>query len=329
MLIPLQFGFSLARDETTDCQQLLDDPRFDPLVLFSEDEPQRALGAGVGDDEGPIEPTGAGGCSLADVGGCRFGDLPDCVVTSQILSFLGPRDLCALPSVARQWGQLAAEPQLWRQLVMRRYNAMERMLPEGALCPPKGCSWREHYFALGTPSGERHWGRLAVEGHSNRSSCWLFINGTVYDVTPFMHNHPGMEASLLLFGGTDASEAFNEVFHSPQARKLMRTLAVDGLSLPHEGCPVGLLPPEALRRVLEEQSEAASAPRTAADKLRGWLAPYVERTVPALDPAGIPAIAWRTGFDASERLQRLIRDRWQQTTMEDFDPDDAVPYWSG
>ena len=66
---------------------------------------------------------------------------------------------------------------MWQTQIRRRYGALEGALPEGALRPPVGGSWREHYFALGSPGGERHWGRLAVAfGRHNglTNECILF-----------------------------------------------------------------------------------------------------------------------------------------------------------
>ncbi|KAL5666007.1 hypothetical protein ACJX0J_026115, partial [Zea mays] len=36
-----------------------------------------------------------------------------------------------------------------------------------------------------------------VRKHSDRKDCWLIIAGKVYDVTPFMEEHPGGDEVLL------------------------------------------------------------------------------------------------------------------------------------
>lgn len=48
-----------------------------------------------------------------------------------------------------------------------------------------------------------------VAAHSNASSCWTAINGSVYDVTGFIHQHPGGAAAILSLCGRDGSAAFN------------------------------------------------------------------------------------------------------------------------
>ncbi len=50
-----------------------------------------------------------------------------------------------------------------------------------------------------------------VGKHSNNESCWLIIDGLVYDVTPYLALHPGGEA-ILRNAGKDSSLGF----HGPQ-----------------------------------------------------------------------------------------------------------------
>ena len=40
---------------------------------------------------------------------------------------------------------------------------------------------------------------------SSRDSCWVVINGQVYDVTDFLDEHPGGAAIILKYGGKDAT----------------------------------------------------------------------------------------------------------------------------
>ncbi len=44
--------------------------------------------------------------------------------------------------------------------------------------------------------------------HNTASSCWIVLYGSVYDVTPFLSQHPGGAGYLLSYGGKDASEIF-------------------------------------------------------------------------------------------------------------------------
>lgn len=48
-----------------------------------------------------------------------------------------------------------------------------------------------------------------VATHNSTSSCWAAINGSVYDVTSWINQHPGGPQAILSLCGTDGSVAFN------------------------------------------------------------------------------------------------------------------------
>mmetsp|Transcript_14767 Transcript_14767/g.28588 ORF Transcript_14767/g.28588 Transcript_14767/m.28588 type:complete len:646 (+) Transcript_14767:88-2025(+) len=48
-----------------------------------------------------------------------------------------------------------------------------------------------------------------VATHNKKDDCWVILHGKVYDVTEFLENHPGGAKAILLYGGKDASEAFD------------------------------------------------------------------------------------------------------------------------
>lgn len=60
-----------------------------------------------------------------------------------------------------------------------------------------------------------------VTGKKDKST-WLIIHDNVYDVTKFLEEHPGGEEVLLEQAGRDATEAFEDVGHSNDARELMK-----------------------------------------------------------------------------------------------------------
>ncbi|QCE15524.1 cytochrome b5 [Vigna unguiculata] len=60
-----------------------------------------------------------------------------------------------------------------------------------------------------------------VANHNKTKDCWLVISGKVYDVTPFMEEHPGGDEVLLSATGKDATNDFEDVGHSDTARDMM------------------------------------------------------------------------------------------------------------
>ena len=75
------------------------------------------------------------------------------------------------------------------------------------------------------------------EHKSKNKGVWVVINNKVYDVTQFMDDHPGGEEVLLEQAGGDATEAFEDVGHSEDAKKLMKDFFVGDVSEPKQPPP--------------------------------------------------------------------------------------------
>ncbi|KAG4929042.1 hypothetical protein AAZX31_19G243800 [Glycine max] len=60
-----------------------------------------------------------------------------------------------------------------------------------------------------------------VAKHNNKKDCWIIINGKVYDITPFLDEHPGGDEVLLTSTGKDATIDFEDVGHSDSAIEMM------------------------------------------------------------------------------------------------------------
>jgi len=61
-----------------------------------------------------------------------------------------------------------------------------------------------------------------VAAHNKKKDIWVVVNGTIYDVTSFVDEHPGGEEVLLDVAGQDATEAFDDVGHSDEAREILQ-----------------------------------------------------------------------------------------------------------
>ncbi|KAH6645119.1 oxidoreductase NAD-binding domain-containing protein [Truncatella angustata] len=60
-----------------------------------------------------------------------------------------------------------------------------------------------------------------VAAHREADDCFMVIQGKVYDVTKYVHDHPGGADILVEAGGSDATEAFDNAGHSEDAFEIM------------------------------------------------------------------------------------------------------------
>lgn len=78
---------------------------------------------------------------------------------------------------------------------------------------------------------------LEIEAHNTKSSCWMTIDGSVYDVTEYIKNHPGGN-EIVKACGMDATNLFNgqktsgieTTDHSKSARNLLKQYKIGVLS---------------------------------------------------------------------------------------------------
>jgi len=68
-----------------------------------------------------------------------------------------------------------------------------------------------------------------VSGHNTKKDLYLVIHDNVYNASSFVDEHPGGEEVLLDVGGQDATEAFEDVGHSDEAREILEGLLVGHL----------------------------------------------------------------------------------------------------
>ncbi|XP_048858080.1 cytochrome b5-like isoform X18 [Brienomyrus brachyistius] len=65
-----------------------------------------------------------------------------------------------------------------------------------------------------------------VEERNSSKSTWIIINYKVYDVTKFLEEHPGGEEVLREQAGGDATESFEDVGHSSDARAMATSFLI-------------------------------------------------------------------------------------------------------
>ncbi|XP_058486385.1 cytochrome b5 isoform X1 [Solea solea] len=60
-----------------------------------------------------------------------------------------------------------------------------------------------------------------IRVHNMCKDAWLIVHDKVYDITSFLEEHPGGEEVLLEQAGADATESFEDVGHSTDAREML------------------------------------------------------------------------------------------------------------
>ncbi|KND90569.1 putative cytochrome b5 [Tolypocladium ophioglossoides CBS 100239] len=68
-----------------------------------------------------------------------------------------------------------------------------------------------------------------VAEHNTKKDIYLVIHDKVYDCAQFVDEHPGGEEVMLDVAGQDATEAFEDVGHSDEARETLDKLLVGSL----------------------------------------------------------------------------------------------------
>ncbi|KAJ7743799.1 cytochrome b5-like heme/steroid binding domain-containing protein [Mycena metata] len=65
-----------------------------------------------------------------------------------------------------------------------------------------------------------------LRANSTKDNLYILIHEKVYNVTKFLDEHPGGDEVILSEAGQDATEAFEDVGHSDEARELLPGMLV-------------------------------------------------------------------------------------------------------
>ena len=78
------------------------------------------------------------------------------------------------------------------------------------------------------PVADRRFTAAEVALHQSAEDCWLIIDKKVYDVTPYIAEHPGGDA-IFRHAGCDVTEGFNGPQHPPRVFDLIDDFYVGDL----------------------------------------------------------------------------------------------------
>ncbi|XP_036100351.1 cytochrome b5 isoform X3 [Molossus molossus] len=98
-----------------------------------------------------------------------------------------------------------------------------------------------------------------IQKHNHSKSTWLILHHKVYDVTKFLEEHPGGEEVLREQAGGDATENFEDVGHSSDARELSKTYIIGELH-PDDRSKISK-PPETLITTVDSDSRKLKPPK--------------------------------------------------------------------
>ncbi|CAI0390719.1 unnamed protein product [Linum tenue] len=65
--------------------------------------------------------------------------------------------------------------------------------------------------------------------HTSKEDCWIVIDGKVYDVSSYLDDHPGGDEVILQATGKDATDDFEDIGHSQDARDQLKTFCIGEL----------------------------------------------------------------------------------------------------
>jgi len=68
-----------------------------------------------------------------------------------------------------------------------------------------------------------------ISQHNTKKDLYMVIHDKVYNTSSFVDEHPGGEEVMLDVAGQDATEAFEDVGHSDEAREVLEGLLIGDL----------------------------------------------------------------------------------------------------
>ena len=65
-----------------------------------------------------------------------------------------------------------------------------------------------------------------IAEHNTTESCWIALDGKVYDISKFLYEHPGGDEIIFDLAGQTATEYFEDIGHSDEAFKILKKLYI-------------------------------------------------------------------------------------------------------
>eukprot|EP00611_Tribonema_gayanum_P025862 TRINITY_DN6004_c0_g2_i3.p2 TRINITY_DN6004_c0_g2~~TRINITY_DN6004_c0_g2_i3.p2 ORF type:complete len:863 (-),score=363.94 TRINITY_DN6004_c0_g2_i3:318-2906(-) len=152
--------------------------------------------------------------------------------------------------------------------------------------------------------------------HDSEADCWIAVEGRVYDVTAFLHDHPGGGDSITLSAGQDATDEFNAL-HSTKARAMLDDYYIGDLLSAEDAAAAPLKSAAATPVTAPASPNCAPQPReddlVALNPKKKVKVPLIEREELTHDTRrfrfGLPSPAHRLGLPVGKHL--FISGQWK------------------
>lgn len=112
-----------------------------------------------------------------------------------------------------------------------------------------------------SPDGVRYYRLSEIEEQNSFKSTWIIIHHKVYDVTKFLEEHPGGEEVLREQAGGNATESFEDVGHSTDAREMAGDMVI------------GELHPDDRHKIALQEESMLATPMDDPSSWSNWLIP--------------------------------------------------------
>lgn len=156
-------------------------------------------------------------------------DLP-ADVQVHVLSYLHPKDVVTFACTSRSSRAIVDSGEtsktLWKTLWLRDYAWVVHSWAPGIEAlrrsqPVDHTFDKAFYFLFG-----QSYVNYILAGQNTFDQCLVGLHGHIYDITAFLHTHPGSPETLMVQSGKDATRFFEDMNHSSGARRLAESLCV-------------------------------------------------------------------------------------------------------